>query len=394
MKKRAHQIIAEIGTSHGGNLSKAKELIDAAKESGANTAKFQWVIADEIVSPHAGKIKLPNGDIDIYKSFKEVENDVLFYFELKEYCQKKDILFLCSIFGFESLTLLSIVNPDCIKIASPEVNYLQLISEIPAHTSQVILSDGISTYIDITRCIDILKDTNICILHCVTQYPATMELYQLSRILIYAHIFKCNTGISDHSTHPFLLPALACLLGSTCTEKHFTLNKKDNGLDDSFALEPHEFKLMCEAISYSSEIDISEHNISQLNIPHLQDTMEKLVGDLGNKSDKETWQELIKNNFFNKSFSTGHSPTFFPIYFSTRRSVFSKETIEENAAIKNRIINKRSETNLSHGASSEYVYNLSQLLSEEQSLVARKHIDKDNPLFLHDIGIQESVTQT
>ena len=42
-------IIAEIGTAHGGNLSKAFELIDASKDAGADFVKFQWVYADEIL---------------------------------------------------------------------------------------------------------------------------------------------------------------------------------------------------------------------------------------------------------------------------------------------------------------------------------------------------------
>jgi sialic acid synthase SpsE len=41
-------VIAEIGTSHQGDPVKAEELIDAAAESGADCAKFQMVIADEI----------------------------------------------------------------------------------------------------------------------------------------------------------------------------------------------------------------------------------------------------------------------------------------------------------------------------------------------------------
>ena len=35
------EIIAEIGQNHNGDISKAKELIYAVKDSGAEVAKFQ-----------------------------------------------------------------------------------------------------------------------------------------------------------------------------------------------------------------------------------------------------------------------------------------------------------------------------------------------------------------
>ena len=38
------EIIAEIGQNHNGDISKAKELIYAVKDSGAEVAKFQLLI--------------------------------------------------------------------------------------------------------------------------------------------------------------------------------------------------------------------------------------------------------------------------------------------------------------------------------------------------------------
>jgi N-acetylneuraminate synthase len=43
-------IIAEIGANFDGSLDKAKKLCDAAKEAGANCAKFQSFISEKIVS--------------------------------------------------------------------------------------------------------------------------------------------------------------------------------------------------------------------------------------------------------------------------------------------------------------------------------------------------------
>ena len=51
-------IIAEIGTSHGGSVEKAKKLIDCAVSAGADAVKFQWVYAYEILHPKTGLVIL------------------------------------------------------------------------------------------------------------------------------------------------------------------------------------------------------------------------------------------------------------------------------------------------------------------------------------------------
>ncbi|MEI6875841.1 MAG: spore coat protein, partial [Spirochaetota bacterium] len=77
-------VIAEIGTGHGGDLDKAKELIEAAAEAGADCAKFQCVFADEIIHPETGLVPLPGGNIRLYDLFKGLERDESFYAGLQE----------------------------------------------------------------------------------------------------------------------------------------------------------------------------------------------------------------------------------------------------------------------------------------------------------------------
>ena len=78
-------IIAEIGTSHEGSLEKAKALVDAGCNAGADAIKFQWVYADEILHPNTGFVKLPTGNIPLYERFRQLECSKAFYKELLEY---------------------------------------------------------------------------------------------------------------------------------------------------------------------------------------------------------------------------------------------------------------------------------------------------------------------
>ena len=49
-QKHKTMFIAEIGSNFDGSLKKAKDLIYAAKEAGADVAKFQHYTADSLVS--------------------------------------------------------------------------------------------------------------------------------------------------------------------------------------------------------------------------------------------------------------------------------------------------------------------------------------------------------
>ena len=95
-------VIAELGTSHGGDPVRAAELIDAAAGAGADCIKFQYVHADEILHPNTGEVTLPGGRIRLYDRFRELEKPLSFYAEMKEKVEKKGLIFLCTPFGLQS----------------------------------------------------------------------------------------------------------------------------------------------------------------------------------------------------------------------------------------------------------------------------------------------------
>ena len=53
--------------------------------------------------------------------------------------------------------------------------------------------------------------------------------------------FKINVGLSDH-TEGIGVAVASVAFGSVLIEKHFTLNKNDGGLDDSFSINPQELR--------------------------------------------------------------------------------------------------------------------------------------------------------
>lgn len=261
-------IIAEIGTSHEGSREKAFQLIDAAVEAGADAVKFQWVYADEILHPKTGFVDLPTGRIPLYDRFRQLECDRTFYKEMIDYVHSKSCKFCCSPFGTRSLEELLELKPDIVKIASPELNHFPMLRKLAEYRKNqvekgetpvpVILSSGVSRLSDIEKAVEITGIENVSLLHCITSYPAPEEEYNLKVISNLHDIFGIETGVSDHSLDPVLVPALSIACGGSIIEKHITLSRKTAGLDDPVALEPEQFALMVHVV-HQSEVTLKHY---------------------------------------------------------------------------------------------------------------------------------------
>jgi sialic acid synthase SpsE len=241
-------IIAELGTSHGAEAGKARDLIDAAALAGANCVKFQMVYADEILHPNTGQVKLPGGMIRLYDTFKKLEAAPGFFAGAKEYAEKRGLLFLCTPFGERSAAELASLDPALFKIASPELNYTALLARIAAYGKPVLLSTGVSRLGDIEDALETLRGLPVCLLHCVTAYPSPETDYNLRVLRGLRAVFGVSAGVSDHSLDPELVPCLTVAMGGLAIEKHFCLSRTDGGLDDPIALPPAEFKRMVLAV--------------------------------------------------------------------------------------------------------------------------------------------------
>ncbi|GHV16491.1 spore coat protein [Spirochaetia bacterium] len=245
-------VIAELGTSHGADPVKARELVSAAAEAGADCVKFQMVYADEILHPRTGFVTLPGGQIPLYDVFKQLETPLQFYADLKAYVESLGLLFLCTPFGPKSARKLRSLNPAVFKIASPELNYASLLEQVASFGLPTFLSSGVSKLGDIEEAITLFGTCPVCILHCVTAYPAPEREYNLRLLPHLSSLFGVPTGVSDHSLDPELVPVLATALGAAAIEKHFCLSREDPGLDDPIALPPSAFAEMTAAIRDAS----------------------------------------------------------------------------------------------------------------------------------------------
>jgi sialic acid synthase SpsE len=244
-------IIAELGTSHGGDPVKVSEMIAAAAESGADCIKCQIVYAAEILHPKTGMVPLPGGEIPLYETFTRLERGPDFYGAIKEETENRGLLFLATPFGLTGAALLRDLAPKAVKIASPELNYTALLEETASWGIPLYLSCGVSTLGDIEAALAVISKDHappVTLLHCVTAYPAPAEDYNLRILPHLWGIFGVPVGVSDHSLDPVLVPVLAAVLGAPAIEKHFCLSRAGPGLDDPVALDPKDFARMCRRV--------------------------------------------------------------------------------------------------------------------------------------------------
>jgi sialic acid synthase SpsE len=241
-------VVAELGTSHQGDLDRARTLIDAAVSAGADCIKFQLVHAEEILHPRSGVVLLPTGNVSLYEQFRALERGPEFYAALKAHTESAGALFLCSPFGVRSARELRQIGCRALKIASPELNHFPLLREVSSYGLPLVLSSGVSLLADIERALAVTGRERAVLLHCITSYPAPEEHYNVSVLDSLHRVFGVPVGLSDHSMDAVLVPALAVAHGACVIEKHFTLSRSDAGLDDPIALEPADFRRMVDAV--------------------------------------------------------------------------------------------------------------------------------------------------
>jgi sialic acid synthase SpsE len=248
-------IIAEIGANFNGDIEVAKKLILAAKECGADCAKFQSFKSEKIVSPNgfaSMKLKGVHGTWSkpVHEIFKEAEFPRDWHQELFNYCKSIGIDFSTSPYDKEAVDLCIELDVPFIKIGSGDITWLEMIEYIAKKNKPIILATGDATMSEIDDAIRVIESTGndqLVLLQCITNYPSKIENANINVLKNYQNAFNLLTGYSDHSPGPVVaLGSIA--LGAKVIEKHFTLDKKDIGPDHPHSMDTNEFKQMVDFI--------------------------------------------------------------------------------------------------------------------------------------------------
>ena len=243
-------LIAEIGINHNGDLDIAKKLIDAAKESGCDSVKFQKRDIDTVYTEEYLKSyrKSPWGETQ--RSQKEgLEFNYENYCEIDNYCKKLDIQWFASAWDLKSQKFLKQFNCPYNKIASPMNVYLDLMECVAEEGKHTFISTGMSTDEDIKIAVNIFRKHNCPfeLMHTVSTYPMNHTDANLNMINSLKNTFKCNVGYSGHEDN-IEISLAAAAIGVSSIERHLTLDKKMYGSDQSASIEPKQMKKLAFGI--------------------------------------------------------------------------------------------------------------------------------------------------
>ena len=187
-KKNKTVIIAEIGVNHNGEIATAKKLIKIAKSIGADYAKFQMYIPDEITTKYCKKTKYQIKAVGKISQHKMLSNYYLSFEKIKileKFCKKTKIKFAASVFDEKSLENLTKLNVDFIKLPSSEISNYFLLKALSKLKTPIVFSTGMSSSKEISYAYKILKNTKKVPIpmYCVSSYPTKIEEVDLKKMI-------------------------------------------------------------------------------------------------------------------------------------------------------------------------------------------------------------------
>jgi N,N'-diacetyllegionaminate synthase len=262
MKMNRVFVIAEAGVNHNGSLEMALQLVDAARDAGADAVKFQTFRAEDVVTPNAATAdyqRSNTGETSQFGMIKKLELDEAQHARIARHCRDEGIEFFSTPFSEDAVAMLVRLGVHRIKLPSGEITNKPLL-ECAAETGlPLLMSSGMATMEEVQTAIGWIAQrwqarklpppsaANLTLMHCTSAYPAPAQALNLRAIATMAQATGLPVGYSDHSVG--VEAALAAVaLGATAIEKHLTLDKALPGPDHLASADPDEFAAMARGI--------------------------------------------------------------------------------------------------------------------------------------------------
>lgn len=250
-------LIAEIGINHNGDLSIAKQLIDAAAEAGFDAVKFQKRTVDVVYTSEFLDAPRESKWGTTQRHQKEgLEFSADDYREIDAYCREKGIQWTASAWDMDAQIFLKQFNCTFNKVASPMLGHIPLLKLIASEGKKTYISTGMSTLEEIDAVVKIFRDANCPfeLMHCNSTYPMKEEDANLRCIPMLKERYSCNVGYSGHESSLIKVCTTAVALGATSLERHITLDRAMYGSDQAASIEAHSLSDFAETVRAISGI--------------------------------------------------------------------------------------------------------------------------------------------
>ena len=230
-------IVAEAGTNHADEqdiilkYDKARRLVRAAWEAGADAVKFQMFVPDEPLFCPLDR------DERRWKRWNWSMMPFHYWQLVAGFCDRLGITFLASAFQPTAVQWLKQLGVKAYKVAS------RAAATYPydAVPGLFIVSDGMVGGSADAMALRRKREADSIWLQCRSKYPTPLAEAQWDWDLDYG-----DRGLSDHSGT--IWPGLdAMARGCPMLEVHFAIDKADAGNDAPVVLTVDQLKLLCEA---------------------------------------------------------------------------------------------------------------------------------------------------
>jgi len=294
-------IIAEAGINHNGDYNKAIQLVDSAKENGADCIKFQYHIA----SAELIKSDIRPGYLSqetLWDITKHIELSVDENNKIQEYCKKIGIVYMSTPFSREAADILNTMNVDAFKIGSGECNNIPLLEYVAKMSRPIILSTGMNDIESIKRSVHAIQKHNcpLMLMHCTSIYPTPYDKVRLGVITQLQETFELPVGFSDHSKNIYTSLA-SIVLGACVIEKHFTVSSEWAGPDIGFSMDSEE---LSELVSGSKAVYAALGGKKE-NIPEEQPVKDFAFASVVTIKEMKAGEFFSKENIWVKKPGTG-----------------------------------------------------------------------------------------
>ena len=253
--KNGVYIVAELSANHGHQLENALASVRAAKEAGADAIKIQTYTADTItLDCNQPDFQVNSGTmwdgITLHQLYQQAYTPWEWHKAIFDEAKRVGIDCFSTPFDKTAVDFLEELGNPIYKIASFEITDIPLIEYTASKHKPMVISTGIATPDDIQLALEACKrvgNEDVTLLHCVSAYPAPMELVNLRTMMDMAQRYGVRVGLSDHTMGADVAIA-AVALGATMVEKHFILDRAIGGPDAAFSMQQDEFATMVRSI--------------------------------------------------------------------------------------------------------------------------------------------------
>ena len=272
MKYIKPKVIAEIGCNHKGEFDIAIELLNLAKQCGADVAKFQkrnnreLLTEEQYNAPHPNMANSYGNTYGEHREFLEFSTEQ--HKALKEHCDSIGLEYSTSVWDTTSAREMITFNPGLLKVPSACNNHFEMLKVLrDEYEGEVHLSFGMTNQDEEKQIVEFFEETGqakdrLVIYSCTSGYPVPFKdvcLLEISRLRNeYASRVK-HVGFSGHHLG-IAIDNAAYALGASWIERHFTKDRTWKGTDHSASLEPNGLRKLCrdlkatyEALDYKQE---------------------------------------------------------------------------------------------------------------------------------------------